>query len=344
MKKLRIVVADDSPTARALILAILEADRGFDIVGVAKDGVEAVEMAKRLLPDVISMDVQMPRMTGLEATAEIMIHAPTPIVIVSASFLAGEVAGAMQALRAGALTVVAKPSGPGSPEFEATARELVESLKALAEVKVVRHYPKPAMIAPRPVGRTISSRLVTICASTGGPAALCTILGALPADFPVPIVIVQHIALGFGAGFASWLASTCAFDVRIASHGDLLQAGRVYIAPDDRHLEVGTSQSLSLRDTAPIGGFRPSGSQLFTSAAQVFGAATLGIILTGMGRDGVEGLRELRRLGAPVIAQNEATSVVYGMPAAAVEAGVVTQVLPIDAIASAILASARPLG
>jgi two-component system, chemotaxis family, protein-glutamate methylesterase/glutaminase len=338
---IRVLVAEDSPTARQLLVAILEADPEIRVVGQAVDGVEAVALTRQLHPDLVTMDVHMPRLDGLAATQEIMIVAPTPIVVVTGSTRAREVRDSMEAIHAGALEVLVKPPDPAAPRFAAEARRLVETVKAMARVKVVRHW-RPAAARTMPAGASVrarssrGSRIVVIAASTGGPAALETILCGLGVGFPLPVLVAQHITPGFTVGLAAWLDSVCPFKVKVAQQGEPLAAGTVYLAPDDRHLGV-HGANVTLSDAEPDAGFRPSGTALFASAAGEFGAATLAVILTGMGEDGVDGLRAVRHFGGRVIAQDEATSVVYGMPGAAVAAGLADVVLPLDKIAPQLL-------
>lgn len=336
---IRVLVADDSPTARELLAAIFDAEPDLEVVGLASDGREAVELTEKLLPDVISMDAQMPRMDGIEATRAIMARVPTPIVIVSASFMAGDVAASMQAIRAGALTVVHKPRGPGSPDFEAVARDVAQTIRTMSQVKVVKRWASSAAPPPsrrEPVRRSNGARpeIIALAASTGGPAALSQILRDLPASFGIPILVVQHIAIGFAAGFAAWLDSLARLDVKVAEDGEALGPGTVLIAPDDAHLEVADRHTVAVRRGPPIGGFRPSASHMFESVGRVFGARALGVVLTGMGRDGLEGVRELFGAGGQIIAQDKATSVVFGMPGVVVEADLATSVLPLPAIAA----------
>ncbi len=336
---IRVLVAEDSPTARALLLAILGSDPEIQIVGEARDGVEAVERTRELRPDVVTMDVRMPRMDGFEATKEIMITVPTPIVIITASFVARDVDTSMCALRAGALTVLPKPSGPDAPGFEEAARQLVATVKAMSQVKVVRHWRRADTVAPPPPRRSVPGRgrLVAIATSTGGPAALQRLLATLPGDFPAPVVVVQHITPGFIDGLADWLNRGSDLHVKVAEDGESLAQHTVYLAPDDRHLEVTPRAAVRLARAAPVGGFRPSGTVLFESAARAYGPAAVGVILTGMGEDGVVGLRALREAGGRVIAQDEQSSVIFGMPGAAVAAGLADLVLALDAVPAHLL-------
>ncbi len=336
---IRVLVAEDSPTARALLVAILSGDPEIEVVGEARDGREAVELTQSLRPDVVTMDVRMPRLDGFAATKEIMITAPTPIIIVTASFVAQEVETSLNALRAGALTVLTKPHGPQDPGFDEGARLLVATVKAMAQVKVVRHWrtaaaaPAATERAPQRQGPAVRGRVVAVATSTGGPAALHRLFSALPADFPVPLLVVQHITPGFVQGLADWLNKAAGLRVKVAEDGEALAARTAYLAPDDRHLGVTEQGRVALSRSPPVGGFRPSGNFLFESAARAYGPAAVGVILTGMGDDGVEGLRALRRAGGYTLAQDEASSVVYGMPGAAAAAGAVEQVLPLYEIA-----------
>ena len=346
---LRAVVAEDSATARALLVAVLSADPGIEVVGEARNGAEAVTLTRRLRPDVVTMDITMPQMDGFEATREIMASVPTPIVIVTASFRAREVQTSLDALEAGALAVLAKPPGPGAPGFDQAAQQLVAYVKALSQVKLVRRWrpgsPASGGVHPRRVpedrrdepGGSLTPDLVAIATSTGGPAALHRLFAALPADFPLPILVVQHIARGFTDGLADWLGKSTALRVKVAEHGEPLEPHTVYLAPEDRHLGVSGPFSVALSSAPPVGGFRPSGTFLFESAARARGAGTVALILTGMGSDGVEGLAEVRRAGGRIIAQDEESSVIFGMPGAAIAAGVADVVLPLDAIPAHLL-------
>ncbi len=339
---LNVLVVDDSPMARQLLVEILEQDPDICVVGVARNGREGVELTQELRPDLITMDIQMPVMDGFEATQEIMIVRPTPIVIVSASTTVHEVETGMRALRAGALTVRLKPHGPGSPNFDREVIELIDTVKSLAEVKVVRQYrnlvcPTSTTVAPGQ-GTNVGYHAVAIAASTGGPPALHCLLSALPADFPVPILLVQHIADGFGGPFAKWLDTTVSVSVRVPEDGERLEPATVYVAPEARHLGVSRSRRIALSSAPPIGGFRPSASYLFDAVAREFGNKVVAMILTGMGSDGVDGLRTVREKGGRTIAQDEATSVVWGMPGTAVAAGLIQDVLPVDGMAKRLLA------
>jgi two-component system chemotaxis response regulator CheB len=354
---IRVLVADDSATARGLLVEILRNDPELQVVGEAEDGVRAVELTQQLRPQVVTMDIRMPRMDGFAASKEIMITAPTPIVIVTASHDGREVEVALNALRVGAVSVLQKPPGPESSRFEEEAHKLIATVKAMAQVKVVRHWRNTPSGSPRllvslppslraPEGETrrqgdketgSKAEVVAIATSTGGPAALHQLLSELPRNFHAPILVVQHITQGFTPGLAAWLNTSCSLHVKIAEQGETLRPHTVYLAPDDRHLGVSDPGTIAVSNAPPVGGFRPSGTFLFESVSRVFGASAIALILTGMGEDGVKGLREVRRAGGRIIAQDEKSSIIFGMPGAAVAAGLADLVLPIEAIASHLL-------
>jgi two-component system chemotaxis response regulator CheB len=342
---LRVLIAEDSSTARELLVEILRSDPEITIVGEACDGIDAVAMAKQLRPDVITMDVRMPKQDGFESTRQIMIDAPTPIVIVSSVYDDRDVEASMHALRVGALAVLPKPPGPESPDFDDECRKLVQTVKAMAQVKVVRRWRERATITQPPIPRVerlARARIVAIVASTGGPSALARILSSLSADFEAPILVVQHISNGFVGGLATWLNTISALPVRVAQDGEPLRSKTVYVAPDNSHLGVRTQSEIALLRTPPIEGFRPSGTMLFESVSKVFGDSMVAVMLTGMGSDGVAGLRAVRTAGGRIIAQDEATSVVFGMPAAAIAAGLADSTLPLDVIAARLEELAAP--
>lgn len=343
---LRIVVAEDSPTARRLLVEILRADPALEVVGEARDGLEAVELTQRLRPSLVTMDIQMPRMDGLDATRRIMTEVPTPVVVVS-TLVERDIQTSMAALRAGALAVLQKPVGPESPDFDAESRRLRDTLKAMAEVKVVRRWPDRVAVRPsvvEPPAASTRPSIVAMAASTGGPAALHRILSELPADFPVPILVVQHIALGFGQGLAQWLGTASALPVKVAEDGEPLSPGHVYLAPDDRHLGVTPQRLVEVSNAAPVQGFRPSANWLFRAVTRAYGPASLAVVLTGMGQDGLDGVRALHQAGGRVLAQDEASSVVYGMPAVVVGASLAHEVVPLDQMSRRLLRVFTPGG
>lgn len=342
-RRVRIVVADDSSTARRLLVTLCERDPGIEVVGEASDGAEAVRLTLRLSPDLVLMDVHMPVLDGLEATKQIMRDRPTPIIMITAGTISTDVEAGLSAIRFGALTVVPKPVGPGVVGFEAAARRLTEMVKALADVKVIRRVHRAASGRVRPAA-TDGGRVIAVAASTGGPPAVCEFLQRLPVDLPVPVVLVQHIVEGFLPGFAAWLRSEVPFHVTAADHGQELEPGTVYLAPDGQHLEVTNRFAARLTDAEPVSGFRPSATVLFTSLAHNVGAGAIAVVLTGMGHDGLEGARAVRAAGGRVLVQDEASCVVYGMPRVVAEAGLAHLEAPIDQLAAdASAALRRPL-
>jgi two-component system chemotaxis response regulator CheB len=354
---IRVVVAEDSLAAMDLLVAILESDPEIQVVGRAANGAEAVAMAERLRPDLVTMDVHMPVMDGFEATRQIMARAPVPILVVSSLARRDDVHLSLKATQLGAVMVLPKPGGPGSPRFEEERAELVRMARAMAEVKVVRRWASTApastatvsgdvgtaagvTMAPRPLVGTVPVRVMAVAASTGGPAALQQIFSALPAGFSVPILAVQHIARGFTEPMADWLNATCQLRVKVAEAGERPEPGHVYLAPDDAHLTIARNGALALSDAEPVGGFRPSASALFESVGRHYGPAAVTVILTGMGDDGIAGLRVAHAAGARVLAQDEATSIVYGMPKEAARARLVDEILPLGEIAGRLTALA----
>lgn len=333
----RILVTDDSAVTRTFLRRLFDADPSLEVVGEATNGREAVEMTESLRPDVITMDVAMPVMDGVEATRQIMRTNPTPIVVISGSLDPNDVKQVFRVMDAGALAILEKPPSPADPRFDSSVEELVATVKLMSEVKVVRRrQPRPdsAPVTVRPP-RKKPPGIVAIGASTGGPAALDLILRDLPADFPVPIVVVQHIARGFEQGLVDWLQSTSPLHVRLGAGRMPLKAGEVVISAGGHHLLV-TRSAATQGDGAAVDGHCPSATVLFSSVAKTWKDEALGVILTGMGRDGTGGLVDLKKAGGTVIAQDAASSVVHGMPRAAEESGVVDYVLPLADIAPAI--------
>ncbi|HOU15081.1 MAG TPA: chemotaxis-specific protein-glutamate methyltransferase CheB [Anaerolineae bacterium] len=326
---IRVLVIDDSRTARELLVAMLESAGGLQVVGVGETGEDAVRLARRIHPDIIAMDIIMPEMDGLEATRAIMREVPTPIVLLTSTLMYSDVNLTFEAMRLGALAVVNKPPVGDDAAWET----VLQTMRLMAKVAVVRRWdpdarktpspdvpavaPKTSPLPPAPPDQTAQrprAHIIGIGSSTGGPAALATILGALPADFALPILIVQHITKGFGPGLAEWLNTQTALRVSLAGHGDTPQPGTVLMAPDDCHLQINAWGIVELCKDPPYRGLRPSINYLFNSLSNVYGPRAVGVQLTGMGDDGAEGLEKLRRHGGWVIAQDEKTCVVSSMP------------------------------
>lgn len=319
----RVLIVDDSPTVQKLLDYVFRSDPAIEVVGCAADGAEAIRLAKERRPDVITMDLNMPGMDGYEATCQIMQQCPTPIVVVSGSAVPGEVDATFRALEAGALVAVQRPAAIGHPEHLATATALLRTVKSMAEVKVVRRWAAGrkagAPAAPRRTAAPRKPQLVLLGASTGGPAVLRDILAELSPGFSLPIVIVQHMSPGFAPGFAAWLGSASGYDVRLATHGELLRGGRAYIVPDAVQPRITRDFHIELVPRESEHGMCPSVSHLFRCVADDLGAATVAVLLTGMGKDGAHELRELKDKGAITIVQDRASSAVYGMPGEALK-------------------------
>ena len=334
----KVLIVDDSASVRMFLRELLAADPDIEVIGTAADGDEAVGAVERLKPDVVTMDIYMPRMNGLIATRRIMETHPVPIVVVSGDLDAEEVASSFHALEAGAVTALPRPQGAGHPDHEREARSFVQTVKLMAEVKVVKRWPrgdKPGSFTPSPRQTMVPTHVkaVAIGASTGGPLVLQTILAGLHGDFPAPVLIVQHMATGFIEGFAQWLNLSSALPVHIADNGEQLLPGHAYVAPDGFHMVVTEDGTfIELKSTPPENGLRPSVSALFRSMIQAFGARAVGVLLTGMGSDGARELKRLREAGAITIAQDRESSVIHGMPGEALKLEAATHTLPPDRI------------
>lgn len=342
---IRVLVVEDSLTVRMRLVELIDSHPDFEVVGQAEDGKTGIELCQRLKPDIITLDMMLPVMTGLAATEYIMAYCPTPIVIVSASTNRGELFRTYEALAAGAVDVLEKPLG-NEPAQEWEER-LISTLRIASRVKVITHprlrLPTLSRVQPRDsseVDRVVPSglrRLVALGASTGGPSATLTILRNLPPKFPLPILMVMHIGEPFGAALAEWLDGQLSMGVRLAKDGESLSevyrraVPGVIMAPPGYHLVL-KGDRLTLVQTPMRHSCRPSVDELFESLAAHVGNQCIAALLTGMGRDGADGLLALRRAGARTIAQDEATSVVFGMPREAILIGAAEQVLPLERI------------
>ncbi|MBW3549568.1 MAG: chemotaxis-specific protein-glutamate methyltransferase CheB [Proteobacteria bacterium] len=335
---INVLVVDDSQVMRMLLVHLLEQDPAVRVAGAVDGGPAALAFVANCLPDVVLMDIHMDGMDGFEVTRRIMEATPVPIVMCSAVTDPRAVATVFRAYEAGAVAVAEKPVAYDHPEFARLSSELLQTVKLMAEVRVVRRWPRRPVPAAKPPKTRPPGRIeaVGIGASTGGPPALQTLLGGLPKDFPAPLLVVQHISAGFLPGLAEWLSQTTALQVQIAAHGVEARPGHVYLAPDDFHLAIDAQGCLRLSRHAAESGLRPAVDHLFRSLAEHCGASAVGVLLTGMGRDGALELRTMRERGAITIAQDHATSVVYGMPGEAVALQAASQVLPIERIADAL--------
>jgi len=362
---IRVLVVDDSLVVREIITKILRSDPEIEIVGTARNGVEAIDMAARLRPSIITMDINMPIKNGLEAIEEIMAYTPIPILVIS-SLGNKEVGLAFRAMELGALDVFEKPTMGVWEGQEKLERELKARVKLLSKIKVITHLSgkrreQPAVEEQRVEQPVVEYKvqsqtdthkevahlagmslqvskgnglfeIVAIGTSTGGPKALQQVLSQIPGDFPLPIVIVQHIVNGFTEGLVEWLEAQCKLKVQLGKDRKLLQGGIVYIAPSMFHMRIDEYKQIRLDDSPAVGGFKPAATVLLSSVAKVYGSKAIGVILTGMGGDGAEGLKEMRDKGAATIAQDKNTSIIFGMPKVAIDMGAAQKVLPVDII------------
>jgi two-component system, chemotaxis family, protein-glutamate methylesterase/glutaminase len=348
---INVLVVEDSRVIRDFLVYVLEADPEIRVMGTAESGEAALELLARRRPDVILMDIHLPGIDGLETTRRIMSSNPVPIVVCTASTHFDQEHTAMRALEAGALAVLKKPRGFGGPDAEAETAAIVNAVKLMSEVKVVRRWNRTAPVStpvtsalaePTPLnGLGHDVAVVAIGASTGGPPVIFQILSGLSTAFPAPILVVQHISAGFTTGFAEWLASASGLPVHVAQGGETPLPGHVYVARDDHHLRVGPRGELQATTDEPHNGLRPSAGVLFRSVAERFGRRAIGVILTGMGRDGAEELKLMADQGALTVAQDEESSVVFGMPAEAVRLGAAQFVFPPQKIAELLTTAVR---
>jgi two-component system chemotaxis response regulator CheB len=344
MSKIRVVVVDDSDVCSDAIAHILEEDGDIQVVGRGRDGREGLDVVQRERPQLVTLDVEMPKMDGLAAVEQIMATCPVPILIVTGRPPELRSVTLFEAVRRGALDVVAKPVLGRAEQAEAL-RVLV---RRLAQVPVMRHLAgrrtkRPSTLRPRAAGGTSSThgvRVIGIGASAGGPAAVATLLGKLPKDFPACVVLVQHLLPDFAESYVRFLRAETELAIELVDGSSPMRGGTVLVAPDDRHLVASPHGSVVVSDAPPIKGYRPSADALFESLARHFGPAAAGVVLSGIGDDGAAGLLSLRRAGGLTIAQDEQSSIVFGMPRAARDTGAAARVLSPEAIAEALVAEA----
>ncbi len=341
--EIRVLLVDDSPLAIMLFKRMLASAKDISVVGTASNGMEALDLIPKVDPAVICTDLHMPVMDGLQLTKEVMERFPRPILVASVSVKEGS-KNVFDLLDAGAVDIFQKPRGGTETDYIALAEALQRRIRILAGVHVFRRFkkaeasPEPLRMDPR---NNIRYKAVVIGASTGGPQALQQILSRLPADFPIPVICVQHIENGFLSGFIDWLQSTSPMKVSIAADGEIPAAGRVYFPPEQTHLVIDGTGRFRYLDDKPFDGHRPSITVTFKSAAERFGNGAIGVILTGMGSDGAKGMKAISEAGGATIAQNEDTCIVFSMPRHAIEVGAADLVLPIDQVPAAIITQAK---
>ena len=337
---IRVLIVEDSPVEQQLLAHILGSDPLIKVVGVAVDGEMALADVARLKPDVVTMDIYMPKRDGFDTTRRIMESTPLPIIIITGHYNSNDSDKLFRAMEAGALAVVRKPVGLGHPDHQADAAELIKTVKTMSEIKVIRRWPRLRSEAPVPSASAGEAgvarkeiRVVAIGASTGGPAVLRKIFLALPKDLSVPVLVVQHMAVGFMEHFVTWLSEMTGFPSHVAVHGEAIVPGHAYFAPDGFHMLVGKDCRIVLSNETAENGLRPAVARLFRSVAETFGATAVGVLLTGMGRDGAEELKQLRNSGAATLAQDRDSSIIFGMPGEAVRIDAADYILAPEGIA-----------
>ncbi len=342
---IRVLVVDDSATARELLKKVLESDPEIEVVASASNGREAIELVRRVKPDIVTMDLLMPVMNGFEATEHLMAFDPLPILVVTGCPVGREADLAFKALELGALEVNEKPESSSLQKPTRRSMALIRNVRTLSKVQVITHLRGRRGAADRhahPPEAKGERRLVVIASSTGGPPVLEKIFSSLPPEFPAPIVVVQHIADGFTGRLVEWLGKSSPLPVREAGHRQPLNGGTISLIPDGHHGTITSNGAISLNTDPPVDGVRPSGDLLFKSAARARGQDVVAVVLTGMGHDGAEGARVVRAFGGTVIVQNKETCAIFGMPRAVIQEGLADAVVPdVDISAELVKAISR---
>jgi two-component system chemotaxis response regulator CheB len=343
MDKIKVLIVEDSPVATNILTAIINSDEKLTVIGTAKNGKEGVDLTKQLKPDIITMDIHMPIMDGYEATKQIMAYTPTPIIVVSSSTLQKDSNKVFHATSYGALDVINKDllsvDGISGQEF---IKQFLDKLKLFSKIKVLTHmlgkieHQKQAVSMQYP-GILGTTKIVGIAVSVGGPQALQNLLNKIPKNFSSSILIVQHISEGFAEGLVDWLSNSSRTNIKIPKNNEKIESGVVYIAPSGVHMKVSERGTIILSDDPPYLGFRPSCNILLESIASVYKNKSVGVILTGMGSDGALGMKAIKAKGGITIAQDEKTSIVFGMPKVAIDMGVIDKILPLEKIADELI-------
>jgi two-component system chemotaxis response regulator CheB len=332
-RKIKILVTDDSLTTRNFLVKMLSMDPDIEVIGTANDGIEAMAFIRKTKPDVVTMDINMPRMDGFEATLNIMRELPVPIVIVSSEYTSTETSKKFRALENGAVAILPLPVGFGHPDFESSMKHFVSTVKLMSEVRLIRRWDRTPntlkqddqkemflkIDAVKEIGTTI--RIIAIGASAGGPMVVKEILDNIPGNLSVPVIIVQHIDSEFTQGYADWLNLSASVKVVIAKDGELMEPGKAYMAPGDHHIGVKAANIIIISKEALESGLRPSVSFLFRSVRNVYCDHALGILLSGMGADGAKELKLMKDAGSITIAQDAISSLIHGMPGEAIKLG-----------------------
>lgn len=334
----RVLIVDDSAVTREVLTALLNSDPEIRVIGQAATGAEAVELTATLRPDLVTMDLMMPGMDGMEATRRIMARHPTPVLFLSSFFDKDGTYSRADAIAAGALDVVEKPALMPDWRFHNAAGKLVQKVKSLSKVPVIAHIHGARKLLAQESSQLDSfvgpaADVVVIGASSGGPRVIEVLLSSLPSTYALGVVVVQHMTDGFTTSMLRWMQERCAMPIKLAEEGDAIVPRRVLFTPENSHLVAAMGGRVHLTDSEPVNGHRPSIDVTFLSVARVYGARSAGVILTGMGSDGAQGLFAIRQAGGVTIAQDEETSAIFGMPRSAIELSAAQQVLPPAGIA-----------
>ncbi len=337
---IKVLIVEDSIVTTELLIYILSSDKDIEVVGTASNGEEAIEMVRDKRPDVVTMDINMPKMDGLEAIKQIMSTNPIPIIIVSSNWDTEDLESTFKAVEVGAVAFVQKPYGITHSSYKDTADKLVDMVKMMSEVRVVKRWYKNLILknpsrnnqAIELNNEIVEPKIVVIGVSTGGPPVLQKMLKKISPNFPLPILIVQHITVGFLSGLVDWLNRTSSLPIHIATNNSLMKSGNVYFAAENFQMKVIKNNRIILTNDDDENGIKPSVSYLFRSVAEIYGKDAIGILLTGMGRDGANELLEMYEKGAVTIAQDQETSIIHGMPGEAIKLGAVKYILPPDKI------------
>ncbi|MGI0479906.1 chemotaxis-specific protein-glutamate methyltransferase CheB [Geminocystis sp. CENA526] len=349
---IKVLLVEDSPVATLLLQKIINSSPDIQVVGCAKTGIEGLELVKKMNPDVICTDLHMPKMNGLEFVQQVMANFPKPILVISASVQEEDTKHIFEVLNAGAVDIFPKPRSGQTSDYDAISQPLLGKIRLLSGIKVFRRKAPSSLPSISSTSSKFSSSTVSISnsnkieviaigTSTGGPQVLLEVLGNIPANFSVPIVCVQHISVGFLGGLIDWLNNNCQLKVKVAMTGEKPQGGYIYFPPEKHHLEFDRNGRFFCFTGLPVDGHCPSVTVTFNSCANIFGKNAIGILLTGMGRDGAQGLLSMFQKGAYTIAQDEASSIVFGMPGEAVRLGAAKKVLPSSSIAAQIMSLVR---
>jgi two-component system chemotaxis response regulator CheB len=337
-----VLIVDDSDMTREILRSLLESDPAIRVCGVAENGKQAIDLVQKLKPNMVIMDINMPVMDGFQATEQIMAYCPTPILILSSTLNKGGVYTTFNALAIGAVDVMEKPAMTPNASWSEIGSSLIRKVKLVSQAKVLTHLKgKLRKVAPLPdsgsIGNLNNYELVCIGASTGGPSVVMRILKAIPPDYNAAVLVVQHMAAGFTENFVDWLGSSCKIKIKLAEEGEKIEKGKVLVAPDGFHTIVSKRKTIRLITSDAVNNVKPSVDVLFNSIAEEYGGHAMGVLLTGMGADGADGLKRIRESGSATIAQSEESCTVFGMPKVAIERGAAVEILSVEDIINTLL-------